>query len=114
MKIPLRLKVGYITKKLGLLLWLIPLGVCAVVGVNNAQKTAAWLAYTKKDYATALDRFAQAGDHSGRGLVFLAQHRGDDAAAAFLRSGDVRGLGLTALERRQFTAALALFRPCWR
>ena len=109
MKITVRPKLGSVTKKLGLLLYLVPLGVCAVIGVNNAQKTAAWLAYTKKDYTTALDRFTQAGDDSGRGLVFLAQHRGEDAAAAFQRAGDLRGLGLTALDRRQFTAALDLF-----
>ena len=71
-KSTLRCEVGYVTKKLGLLLCLVPLCVCAVVGINNAQKTAAWLPSTKKDYATALDRFVQAGDNSGCGLVFLA------------------------------------------
>ena len=109
MKTTLRPNVGYFTKKFGLLFCLIPLCVCAVVGVNNAQKTAAWLAYTKKDYATALDQFERAGDDSGRGLVLLAQHRGADASAAFQRAGDLRGLGLAALDRRQFTAALGQF-----
>ena len=82
---------------------------CAALGQQKARQTKGWLAYLARDYRTAYDRYAAAGDERGKALALVALHEPGAAFECFRRAGDDAGLGLSCLENREPAKAFGYF-----
>ncbi|MGI8605335.1 MAG: tetratricopeptide repeat protein [Verrucomicrobiales bacterium] len=87
-----------------------PLALCTLLGFQNAQEAAGWVAYKQGRYSEAYDHYAAAGDERGMGIALVALHQPLEAFECFTNAGDVRGQGLALLENREPWKALVYFR----